>query len=211
MKSKEQHRKYNLQYYYNKRNKLIQKLGGHCVMCGSTENLEFDHINSSDKSFGVGAHMQYGEDHLQPELDKCQLLCHNCHIQKTKIFKDSGVKIDKDIANLICEEYATSNITQKQLGEKYGLAQTTIGCIVRGTRWATETAEFDRNKILTKDVSGSTKPKIAVDKIDPNTGKVIQTYLSMNDAERDGYKCGAISRCCNGKLKHHGGFIWKKH
>jgi hypothetical protein len=39
MKSKELHRINNLSYYHNRRNILIQQLGGKCVICGNTENL----------------------------------------------------------------------------------------------------------------------------------------------------------------------------
>lgn len=64
MKSKELHRINNLNYYYNRRNALIQQLGGKCVICGNTENLQFDHINSSEKSFGISSHIQNSIDSL---------------------------------------------------------------------------------------------------------------------------------------------------
>ena len=34
-----------------KRDILREHLGGKCVMCGTTENLQFDHIDASTKSF----------------------------------------------------------------------------------------------------------------------------------------------------------------
>lgn len=54
MQTKERHREYNLQYYHNKRYKLIQQLGGKCAICGSTENLEFDHIDSTENHLVLG-------------------------------------------------------------------------------------------------------------------------------------------------------------
>lgn len=211
MKSKELHRIRNLQYYHNRRELLIQQLGGKCAICGSTENLEFDHIDSTKKSFSIGNRIQNSIDNIQSELNKCQLLCHNCHVKKSKEHKDINVKIDKDVANQICEEYATTNLTQKELGKKYGLAQTTVSSIVRGERWSDETSAFDRSMIPENKVMGSQYPKVAVDKIDPLTGEVVCTYGCIADAIRDGHAGSHISDCCNGKKKTHHGFIWKKH
>ena len=201
---------YNLKYYHNRREALIRQLGGKCVMCGSTENLEFDHIDSSEKSFSIGTRIQNSMSNLQPELDKCQLLCHSCHIRKTKAFNDNGIIIDKKIANQICEEYATTNMTQKELGKKYGLKQSTVSNIIRGTRWTSETKEFDRNKISADKSMGSRRPKVTIDKIDPLTGEVICTYSSMSEAGRDGHTVSLISKCCNTNNLHHG-YMWKTH
>lgn len=211
MKSKESHRIRNLHYYHNRRELLIQQLGGKCAICGSTENLEFDHIDSTSKGFDLSRCLTQNIDTVLDESSKCQLLCRACHIQKTKEFKDNGVKIDKDTANRICEEYATTDLTQKELGEKYGLTQTAVSSIVRGIRWTAETSEFDRSRIPEDKARGSRYPKVAVDKIDPLTGEVVCTYESMSDAMLDGHVSSSISNCCSGKKKTHHGFIWKKH
>ena len=51
----------------------------------------------------------------------------------------------------------------------------------------------------------------AVEAIDKVTGRVVYTFPSTQDAERQGlgFNSGHISKCCNGKLKSHGGFIWR--
>ena len=85
MKSKEQQKhnsEHKLQCYHDRRQILIQQLGGKCVICGSTENLEFDHIDKHAKSFGVSSHLSYSLESVKTELDKCQLLCHECHVIK---------------------------------------------------------------------------------------------------------------------------------
>lgn len=46
----------------------------------------------------------------------------------------------------------------------------------------------------------------AVDKI---TGRVIFTFPSTAEAGRQGFVLSSVSKCCNGKLKSHGGFIWR--
>lgn len=70
--------------YHTKRVKWIETLGGCCVRCGSVKNLEFDHIDASTKKFGIGANWSQSEDKIIAELKKCQLLCTECHKQKTK-------------------------------------------------------------------------------------------------------------------------------
>ena len=66
---------------------LLEKLGGKCVECGSTEALEFDHIDPSTKSFNISAGYHKPREVLENELSKCQILCNKCHIEKSK--KDS--------------------------------------------------------------------------------------------------------------------------
>ena len=38
---------------------------------------------------------------------------------------------------------------------------------------------------------------------------LIKVYPSMNEAERNGFSCAEICRCCKGKKKTHRGYIWK--
>jgi 5-methylcytosine-specific restriction endonuclease McrA len=68
-----------------RRERAIIQLGGKCVVCGSTEDLEFDHKNPDDKDprCNSGYMFTFSERRLQAELAKCQLLCHDCHLEKT--------------------------------------------------------------------------------------------------------------------------------
>lgn len=68
---------YQLKRYHAKRAIWIQELGGVCINCGTTEQLEFHHINPKDKSFNVAE--RYDCRAVIDELKKCQLLCKNCH------------------------------------------------------------------------------------------------------------------------------------
>ena len=65
----------------------IGYLGGHCTVCDSTDNLEFDHIDETTKIFNIGGNLLKSEKELVSELDKCQLLCHDCHLTKTLAHK----------------------------------------------------------------------------------------------------------------------------
>ena len=72
------------EYRTNRRLHLIERLGGKCVECGSTRLLQFDHIDPFKKSFTVASKMTAPIEVLYEEVDKCQLLCAKCHINKTK-------------------------------------------------------------------------------------------------------------------------------
>ncbi len=61
----------------------IEYLGGKCVKCGATERLEFDHIKREGKKYSIARKLSYKFDYLKEELDKCQLLCVPCHLEKT--------------------------------------------------------------------------------------------------------------------------------
>jgi hypothetical protein len=65
-----------------RRAQLIELLGGKCVRCGSTDALEFDHIDPETKVFAVGSDMSRAWDKLVEEALKCQLLCRECHVAK---------------------------------------------------------------------------------------------------------------------------------
>ena len=64
--------------------KIIDYLGGKCVVCGTTESLEIDHIDPSTKSFVLnGNNLNWAWETLLPEIHKCQLLCRSHHIEKS--------------------------------------------------------------------------------------------------------------------------------
>ena len=81
-KQKENVNKRNIARYERNKQKYVDKLGGKCVKCGTTEHLQFDHINPLEKSFTISSNFHRKD--LDEELDKCQLLCWDCHMEKTK-------------------------------------------------------------------------------------------------------------------------------
>lgn len=88
-KDKEKYNEYMRVYIKDRIAKRIvaaqHQLGGKCVKCGATENLEFDHIIPANKSFEISGGGTFSEKRWQEELKKCQLLCKPCHQQKTLI------------------------------------------------------------------------------------------------------------------------------
>ena len=65
----------------------IQYLGGKCFHCDydkCKDALVFHHINPEEKEFGIGDAIKrnFSFIKIKSELDKCQLLCRNCHSEK---------------------------------------------------------------------------------------------------------------------------------
>lgn len=58
-------------------------LGNKCVECGTTENLQIDHIFPFEKAFNFGKLWNINEKDFRAELNKCQLLCKDCHKKKS--------------------------------------------------------------------------------------------------------------------------------
>lgn len=71
------------------RNKILDYLLGHpCVDCGQKNplRLTFDHVRGI-KVFSIGNAVggRYGWDRIQKEMQKCDVRCFNCHMEKTAI------------------------------------------------------------------------------------------------------------------------------
>lgn len=65
------------------RQRAIGHKGGRCQICGydrCAEALEFHHLDSSHKDFGISSQgYTRGWSKIREELEKCALLCANCH------------------------------------------------------------------------------------------------------------------------------------
>lgn len=60
-----------------------QMLGGKCVRCGATDDLHFDHIDRTTKSFTLGGARNASRSQIMAEAAKCQLLCQKHHLEKS--------------------------------------------------------------------------------------------------------------------------------
>ena len=60
----------------------IKYLGGECNRCGYKKciaALDFHHKSSDTKEFNITGGNLKSFEKIKPELDKCELLCANCH------------------------------------------------------------------------------------------------------------------------------------
>jgi len=65
---------------------FIKSKGGKCSICGYNKNssaLTFHHLNPDLKKFRIDMRRCSNNSikTLQEEVDKCSLLCHNCHME----------------------------------------------------------------------------------------------------------------------------------
>ncbi len=91
-KDPEKKQAYAREWYRQRRLRGLEYLGGACVKCGSKSDLELDHIDpttkdpllrKTNKKTGNGQLWQWSWERITKELDKCQLLCHSCHVSKS--------------------------------------------------------------------------------------------------------------------------------
>ena len=128
---REENRAYHRAYSRKRRAKLLAILGDKCTVCESTEDLEFDHVDPSLKSFNISSNLTASNVDILRELSKCQLLCANCHIEKTR--RESlaagfthGSMYGWQKANCECEEcesarllwYQTRNALRRAIGAR---------------------------------------------------------------------------------------------
>lgn len=86
-KTKEERRKSSSNAVIKRRRKVkemsIDYKGGKCLTCGYNKHqsaLEFHHIDPKEKDFSIGSNGYcYSWDKIKKELDKCILVCSNCH------------------------------------------------------------------------------------------------------------------------------------
>lgn len=66
-----------------KKIELVKYKGGKCECCGydkSVSVLQFHHLDLKEKDFTIGG-SSYGFERLKKEVDKCIMVCANCHIE----------------------------------------------------------------------------------------------------------------------------------
>ena len=85
-----------------KRRKKVRRMavaykGGECSRCGYSrciEALEFHHVDSSQKDFGISQDgYTRSWERVRQELEKCVLVCANCHRElhaSTQLLRESG-------------------------------------------------------------------------------------------------------------------------
>lgn len=63
----------------------VQYKGGKCILCGYSkcvDAMEFHNRNPEEKDFGIGHKgLTRSWESIKKELDKCDLLCANCHAE----------------------------------------------------------------------------------------------------------------------------------
>ena len=77
---KQQHNKRAIEI----KRKSVEYKGGKCCVCNYNKYqgaLDFHHIDPNDKDFTIGDVPNWSFNSIKSELDKCVLLCKNCHAE----------------------------------------------------------------------------------------------------------------------------------
>lgn len=85
---------------HKKKRKAVDLLGGCCKQCGETDIdvLTFHHRDKEDKLFGISANYHARNwDLLLKEIQKCDLLCCNCHMKLHKQETKDKIKLIESI------------------------------------------------------------------------------------------------------------------
>lgn len=129
----EEKRRYQREWFAKRRAEGIEYLGGKCVNCYSTENLQMDHKNPDEKIHH--RIWSWSRDKRFAELDKCQLLCPSCHSEKTRRNGERGKhgltdERYQEVVNLLAE----GKLSQAAIGKQLGIGQSTVSRINTGER-----------------------------------------------------------------------------
>lgn len=146
--------KENTRFYENKKILLEWKGDFECVECGYNKcnsSLHFHHEN--EKNFGIGFliksktknTLETVREKIIEEINKCSVICSNCHIKKhfdteffekykdeiyakSKNIKDGTSKVDRD---LIKKMYQDEGLKQIEISKKLKISKGTVSGIIK--------------------------------------------------------------------------------
>jgi hypothetical protein len=89
-------REYMANRYHNTRQRVIDRLGGKCVRCGTNEGpLHLDHKDKSKKTMRASDLHSVNDKRFEDEIKNLQVLCADCHKRKTNEQWDYAGNINK--------------------------------------------------------------------------------------------------------------------
>lgn len=80
--NRRKHQEDHVKRKFERKQKAIEYLGGKCADCAGvfpSAAYDFHHRDMAQKEFNLSTLLQYRWELVLPELNKCDLLCANCH------------------------------------------------------------------------------------------------------------------------------------
>jgi hypothetical protein len=141
-----------------KKGYIMHKLGGHCVICGcdDRDHLQVHHTNRDEKESEINELYSYKyRELLDAELEKCVLLCEDCHARITSIEKYlitcDNLQISIDTIFEIFRDHL-SGFDHKEISRRHrNMSYETIRKILAGLsyRYVVQTEpEFIENELV---------------------------------------------------------------
>lgn len=171
----------------NTKNTLFEYMGtSACKCCGENDSRILTFHHTRDKIFGISnwitnKHIKSVDNldiKIKDELDKCILLCHNCHltehheheffennkeiiIQKTRNIKENSKPLDKELV----KQMYLSGMKQIEIARHFGTVKSTICDILKGFGFTKKLSDitYDRNKIKDLHNKGFTNKEISTE------------------------------------------------
>ncbi len=85
--------------HYQKKAAWLRKLKAErgCSICGESDPvcLDFHHKDPEEKEFQIATCISHSKEKLLSEMEKCDILCSNCHRRKTIKLNESGKHYEK--------------------------------------------------------------------------------------------------------------------
>lgn len=104
----------------NFKKNAVNYRGGSCSKCGYNKNvavLDFHHLDSSQKEIQPSRLVSKSWEYAKKELDKCVVLCTNCHREEHHRL-DTNKKLSNDFANNLTTSLSDKILTGKNTGER---------------------------------------------------------------------------------------------
>lgn len=142
-KRRQYQKEYQRRWIEDRKQKGLEILGGKCVKCGSTERLEFDHVDPKIKNEKIrhgGSLFSLKWEDVLEELKRCQLLCRPCHIEKTINNRDNlrnfnRFKLNENIVREIRRKWASGEKNKAQIARDLNIHVDCVKNVVRGRSW----------------------------------------------------------------------------
>ena len=110
--------------------------GKTCAQCGSSENLQLDHIDPATKvSHRIWS---WAEPRRVAELAKCQPLCATCHTHKSAVDGARAGERNSQAKLTAADVMAirASSLPVRAVAAQYGIGTSQVSRIRRGKKWA---------------------------------------------------------------------------
>jgi hypothetical protein len=115
--------------------------GKACVFCGSTEQLELDHVDRDKKTHH--RIWSWSKERREAEVAKCRVLCHECHLKRTAAQLSELYGLNPTIMSKLAEndvheirEAAAGGERTAALAKRFSVSQSCVQKILNGRAWS---------------------------------------------------------------------------